>query len=45
MRGHAQLGYLPVRAVAGGVKGRKYGGHEFPEKTAMLMPQQAMTSG
>jgi hypothetical protein len=41
----AELGYLPVGAVARVVKRRKYGRHEFPEKTAMLRPESPKALG
>jgi hypothetical protein len=41
----AELGYLPVGAVARVVKRRKYGRHEFPEKTAMLKAESPNTLG
>jgi hypothetical protein len=41
----AELGYLPVGAVARVVKRRKYGRHEFPEKTDMLRPESPKALG
>jgi hypothetical protein len=45
MGGDAELGYLPVRAVARVIKRRKYGRHVFPEKTAMLRPESPKALG